>query len=188
MKKLGGIIAGLVFLFSASFSYATLMKVSGDFSIGPDVFDLGTFSGSFSFSFDDASLLGSGYHFEDVTLDSLTLSPNYGGFDLTNVFGYIQYLDGSFDLASIGADIGVGDDQHGTLGGTNDFYIGFYQSFSLNDFVITREGFGSDVAEEDPIPFSGTVQIEQQVPEPSTLALLSLGLTGLGFTRRRMKA
>jgi len=26
------------------------------------------------------------------------------------------------------------------------------------------------------------------VPEPTTLALLSLGFTGLGFTRRKMKA
>jgi hypothetical protein len=36
--------------------------------------------------------------------------------------------------------------------------------------------------------FSLKTYVTTQVPEPTTLALLSLGLIGLGFTRRRMKS
>jgi hypothetical protein len=44
---------------------------------------------------------------------------------------------------------------------------------------------GSWVA-DDSLDFA--VRISTAVPEPTTLALLSFGLVGLGFTRRRMKA
>lgn len=48
---------------------------------------------------------------------------------------------------------------------------GFYGSWA--------ENFGSETA---------AIAVGVPVPEPATIALLSLGLAGLGFTRRRMKA
>jgi uncharacterized repeat protein (TIGR01451 family) len=47
--------------------------------------------------------------------------------------------------------------------------------------VVAEDADGSMVMDDDTASYVG-------VPEPTILALLSLGLAGLGFTRRRMKA
>jgi hypothetical protein len=60
---------------------------------------------------------------------------------------------------------------------------------TLGDFAFRA---GTEVNRDGVLPnayVSGTITISQHaVPEPSTIALLSLGLAGLGFTRRRKKA
>lgn len=61
----------------------------------------------------------------------------------------------------------------------------FTNTFSLSDEFI-------DMGYVDPDSGNNQatleVNIRAAVPEPATLALLSLGLAGLGFTRHRMKA
>lgn len=190
MKRLKSCLALGVCLACGSV-YAAPIEVSGDFSIGSaasPIFDMENFSGSFSFTFDDSAIASTGYtSFYGVALDSLTLSPNYGGFDTSNVFGFIQFLDGAFDLAILGARIGGTDDELSVFSGTNDFLIEFYQSFSLNDWAIAKTGFLGVVDEESGVPFSGSLSVgATPVPEPPLLSLFVLGLVALGFGRRRL--
>ena len=76
--------------------------------------------------------------------------------------------------------------------------IGAFTNLLIEDFNGGRSLFVEDATSGSPIyleldwdfPNADTRPVGSQptVPEPATLALLSLGLAGLGFTRRRMKA
>ncbi|WP_405241503.1 PEP-CTERM sorting domain-containing protein [Lentisalinibacter salinarum] len=61
---------------------------------------------------------------------------------------------------------------------------------TLSDWDTDRRTFFLGLGEQnDPIAvYQGTITRFLPVPEPSTLALLSAGLIGMGFTRRRKKA
>jgi hypothetical protein len=63
------------------------------------------------------------------------------------------------------------------------------QTFTFtNVFSLTEDFINSGWRDPDPGNNSATLSVNiTAVPEPTTLALLSLGLVGLGFTRRRMK-
>lgn len=89
-------------------------------------------------------------------------------------FGYYAATIGLTDGAS--AYDGVGTDLTDSLGYLADTWVGFSD---INSFKISTrpEGWHGYVE-------SVTLRINS-VPEPSLLALLSIGLLGIGFTRRK---
>jgi hypothetical protein len=180
----------------ASSASAAIISLTGNFSIGPGVFDLGTLSLSFSGSYDDSGVPATGYFATQVSLDSLLVSPNYGSFALTNVELIVQYQDGSLatdPLVSyaMGADIdGSGPDLAAVvLGGTNDFALTAGPDGVIDNFVFARQGFNGAITEHSGVPFSGSIQSASiPVPEPMTFFLLGAGLTIAGARRCRLPA
>lgn len=81
-------------------------------------------------------------------------------------------------------------------GGFFDVFVevGINGTMSANFYAVNspgikvNESFGIQIIHTYMDPVSFTYYPTVGIPEPTTLALLSLGLVGLGFTRRRMKA
>lgn len=63
------------------------------------------------------------------------------------------------------------------------------QTFSFTNMISLSDSFlNAGWYDPDPGNDSASLTVDiAAVPEPATFALLSLGLAGLGFTRRRMK-
>jgi hypothetical protein len=130
-----------------------------------------------------------GYTLDSVTLNIYSSVANlnigvhgYSGDGFINILDFVVENEiTTFDPAPDAWNtVTVTDFVTGLLDG-NDAYAGFQLRELVNGEVTSF--FSS---ESDRSPYLELHYIP--VPEPTTLALLSLGLVGIGFTRRRMKA
>jgi len=126
-----------------------------------------------------------------VTLfDGTVLSESNTTFNVNNTSFPLQEV--SIGLADMGFEIGL----------FWQFQPGTFDISKLTDILTALTDFSvppdvqalatiGDPDEVCPSPCSGSLSALTEkpsgIPEPSTIALLSLGLAGLGFTRRRMK-
>jgi len=160
-KILGFMAVGLLCGIGASAANAALISGTWNFTI------LGGYSGSFTFVNLDTNAT-----YYDSTAAGFNASTSFDTSGSGGA-GFMYPLFVSPDYLAIG---GLNNGVITALGGTNDWFIGisdFSTNPTVSDFYYSAADYRTDV---------GSLT---RVPEPGTLALLSCGLLGLGFTARR---
>ena len=179
-------------MFKLATSIATVMLLFSSPALGtPIIWDLqnvvfddgGTASGSFVFDADSA------------TYSSISITTTTGAVRTGAIYGIIDTFFPSFSdrLIAIATAPASGvprlslefQGQLTNLGGTVGIWQGPPFASFENECADALCGVSGPVRG---MLSGGSVTSVAAVPEPTTLALLSLGLAGLGFTRRRVKA
>ena len=114
----------------------------------------------------------------------LTLSwsgDNYGSFDVLNSGGALSFIDGTLFELFVGGNASTPTGISSI--GADDFLVNYDGSGGLVGALYTSIDVDATVTGQ---PGSGSYTIAA-VPEPGTLALLGIGLFGIGLSRRRKK-
>jgi len=201
-KKLVGLFVGPVFALSASLAHAVPISYVFSETISSTFGLPGLSAGQMvdiTVTLDNGGLNDISQTWTATDLESLTFDFNGGALVTT--------FNSPFDA---GLDSSVGNFETNGAGMLTSVMSSWFDYPVNADFVTTGAGTrfewflngGNAVYWED-TPTLGAVElnnvntmldpanwskVSEQVPEPTTLALLSLGLVGLGFTRGRRKS
>jgi hypothetical protein len=174
-KKLMGLLVGVFFALATSVAHAILIIAEGT-SITRDDTSFGGVVGEPTATIwvSDAAIAalpgGTGFIVPGSGDVQSIVAPSFGSLVMTNsdftTGGLLAFNSGEF------------------TGGSSFWYDGINEisfAYSVGIFDVSQGAPVFDTA-------YGNLSYRVVVPEPSTLVLLSLGLAGLCFTRRRMKA
>ena len=162
--------------------------LSANYTSGVDDFETfvnGTTAsfGSIASALGDTSAPLDNYYFDLgalYTIDALAIWNQWGSASL-KTFDILSSSDASFTTTSLLGSYSIADGSSVTPGYMFNFSDTSAQYFMID--VTSNYGF-PDATRINEVAFSGV----SAVPEPSSLALMALGLAGVGFVARRRKA